>query len=506
VDDASRDLGGLPAPGTVIDGKYRLDAVIGRGGMAVVYAATQLLTHRPVAIKCLHPRVACSADVVERFLREARAATSIDHPNVVQVYDVGRIEGSFYLVMELLAGEALRDRIDRGPLPLDEALRVLVPVLGAVAAAHARGIVHRDLKPENVFLRLREDGSLRSPKVLDFGISKLTQEESMTLTGSVIGTPYYLSPEQATSSKDVGPASDVYQLGVLLFEMLTGRVPHEAPNYSALLIAILTEPPPALGALRPDLPPGVAAVVARAMAKSTSDRYPDVASFAAALAPYTDVYDEELRGRGQPAAPSPRDDSARVDALAATEARRASEVPPTRAFEAPPRDEHPRARRPRAIWLALAALMLVVGGVAGAGGASLIWPATSIEAAAGPPIAEPTGAGAEPIVPASPARLVRIESSPEAIVTIDGAPAGTTPLDVTLTDGPRTVTLIAAGHAPRELVLDPDGPAALRVDLDPIGAALPEPEAPAAHEPPHPRGGHGHTEGPRAGRLSADDF
>jgi tRNA A-37 threonylcarbamoyl transferase component Bud32 len=491
----------LPAPGMVLGGKYRVEGVIGHGGMAVVYAGTQLLTERRVAIKCLDPRIARSAEVVERFLREARAATSIDHASVVQVFDVGRADGLFYMVMELLAGETLRARLDRGRMDLEEALHVLVPVLGAVAAAHARGIVHRDLKPENVFLRRREDGSLRGAKVLDFGISKLSAEESLTLTGTVLGTPYYLSPEQA-SAGTTGPASDVYQLGALLYEMLGGRVPFDADNYASLLAAILTGTPVPLATLRPDLPPAIGAIVARAMARSTAERYPDVASFARDLAPFTDASDEALA--------MPRAVPHTVRGRAAVGSSEVDAMAPTLVLEAHVHDEPaPPVPAPRRGLLLLAVFALLAGIATTLGVGMLLMP----------PSAEPAGPAAapEPIPSQPPAGTgvfqVTVVSTPEASVTVDGAPLGTTPAVVSIPPlGARVVELQAAGHAPREVVVRAGGPTRVEVTLDPIGVAAPEPAPTAPREraarPPRDttRPARPAQPQPRAGSLSADDF
>jgi serine/threonine-protein kinase len=272
----------LPTPGTVVDDKYEIEALIGQGGMAAVYRARHRFSHRTVAIKWLLPRVARDPSIVERFLREARAASSLEHPAVVAVLDVGRWNDGYYLVMEHLVGETLRQRLARGPLALEEALAVVMPLLGALASAHAKGIVHRDIKPENVFLKRHEDGHV-TPKLLDFGISKLSAEQSLTLTGAVIGTPDYLAPEQITSSKDIDARTDVYQLGVLLYELLGGRMPFVRPSYEALLVAILSDEPTPLATLRPDLPPAIVRTIARAMAREQTARHPDVTALAREL-------------------------------------------------------------------------------------------------------------------------------------------------------------------------------------------------------------------------------
>jgi len=269
----------LPTVGTVLDDKYEIDGFLGQGGMAAVFRAKHRYTLRTVAIKVLLPSIARDATVVERFLREARAVSALDHPAAVTVLDVGRTANGHYLVMEYLEGETLRARLARGPLPVDEALTILEPLVHAVAAAHARGIVHRDIKPDNVFLRRTEDGGV-APKLLDFGISKLSDAQALTLTGAVIGTPEYLAPEQVIDSSRTGPPTDVYQLGVMLYEMLTGVSPFSRHNYEAQLAAILTEEAPRLSTLRPDLGIEIEGIVTRAMRRDLATRTPDARSLA----------------------------------------------------------------------------------------------------------------------------------------------------------------------------------------------------------------------------------
>ncbi|CAG1773183.1 partial Serine/threonine-protein kinase PknA, partial [uncultured bacterium] len=214
-----------PAIGTTIAGRYRLEALLGKGGMGVVYRAVHVATGRKVAVKLL----ARDADEAasQRFLREARIAASLSHPNLVQVIDVGRTEQEqMYLVLELLEGEPLSAHLRRkGPMRPEDALDTLVPILDALAALHAAGVMHRDVKPSNIFLSL--DGSSRVvPKLLDLGISKhVNPEEALTQTGMMMGTPHYMSPEQARGADEVGVGVDVWAMGVVLFEVLTGQRP-----------------------------------------------------------------------------------------------------------------------------------------------------------------------------------------------------------------------------------------------------------------------------------------
>ena len=283
----------MPRAGDVVAGKYRIEDVIGEGGMGAVYAATHTLTGKRVALKWMLPELAADEGAVQRFIREAQAAGRIDHPNVVDVYDVGEHDGSTFLVMEYLQGETLTAAFNRGGLETRHIIQLLIPAMRGVAAAHKTGVVHRDLKPDNVFLCRSGDGSYREPKVLDFGISKVSAGDGqlnprLTRTGAVMGTPYYMSPEQVRGSSDVDQRTDVYAFGVILYEALTGRVPFDANAYSALILEIATGTPKRLRELRPDLPKGLEDVVLKAMARDPADRYRDVDSLARALEPFAE--------------------------------------------------------------------------------------------------------------------------------------------------------------------------------------------------------------------------
>jgi serine/threonine-protein kinase len=283
----------MPRAGDVVAGKYRIEEVIGEGGMGAVYAATHTLTGKRVALKWMLPELAADEGAVQRFIREAQAAGRIDHPNVVDVYDVGEHDGSTFLVMEYLQGETLTAAFHRGGLEARHIIQLLIPAMRGVAAAHRTGVVHRDLKPDNVFLCRSVDGSYREPKVLDFGISKVSPGEGqlnprLTRTGAVMGTPYYMSPEQIRGAAEVDQRTDVYAFGVILYEALTGRVPFDANAYSALVLEIATGTPKRPRELRPELPRGLEDVVLKAMARDPYDRYQDVESLARALEPFSE--------------------------------------------------------------------------------------------------------------------------------------------------------------------------------------------------------------------------
>ncbi|MCC6646142.1 MAG: serine/threonine protein kinase [Polyangiaceae bacterium] len=273
--------------GRVLGDKYGVTALIGEGGMGAVYEAEHLTIGRHVALKVLHPKNARRPDAVQRFHHEARVAGSIGHPNICEIYDVGRLpDGTPFLVMERLFGEGLSDRIAReGALPFLDVIEIVVQVLSALVAAHAKGVIHRDIKPENIFLSART-GMPPMVKLLDFGISKVEKEEELhlTRTGMVMGTPFYMAPEQARGDRTIDHRIDLYATGALLYESLTGRRPFTAPNYNALLVQILSGTPRPLRELRPALPARFEAITAKALAKSRDDRYASAEEFLRELA------------------------------------------------------------------------------------------------------------------------------------------------------------------------------------------------------------------------------
>ena len=262
-------------PDEVVDGRYRLIERIGSGGMADVWRARDTDLDRDVAIKVLHENYARDKEFVERFRREASAAAGLQHQNVVSVYDRGSWEDTYYIAMELIEGSALRDLINRG-LDVGESIEVTRQVLAAAGFAHSRGIVHRDLKPMNVLID--REGRIR---VTDFGIARAGDSE-ITRTGSVMGTAQYISPEQA-QGMDVGPTSDIYSIGIVLFEMLTGRVPFNGENAVAIAMKQVTEEPPLPSSLNPAVGPALDAVVMRALAKDPAQRFQSAAEMTAAL-------------------------------------------------------------------------------------------------------------------------------------------------------------------------------------------------------------------------------
>ena len=285
------DSKGVPQPGDVIADKYRVEREIGSGGMGTVFEVTHLVTHRRFAIKWLDPALATSAEATQRFIREAQIAGSFDHPNVVEVYDLGILNGAYFMLMELLEGESLAARIVReGPIHPRDAFDVMFPCLKAVAAAHVAGIIHRDLKPANIFLCHATSDSPATVKVLDFGISKLianspTVDPMRTKTGAIMGTPHYMAPEQMRG-QHIDQRVDIYALGVTLYEVLSGRRPFDANSYPELVLKIVGDPVVPLDRLVPGLPRGLSSVVARAMARDPADRFANVHALLSALAPF----------------------------------------------------------------------------------------------------------------------------------------------------------------------------------------------------------------------------
>ena len=275
--------------------KYRIEKRIGQGGMGAVYAAVNEALAKRVAIKVLLPEVAKSKEAANRFINEARASDRITGEHVARVFDVGQTrEGLSYMVLEFLDGEDVSQMLEtRGaPTPIAEAVDIVLEALEAIAEAHAMGIVHRDLKPGNLFLARKANGA-RTVKVLDFGISKATNpfalgnsDHALTSTRSMLGSPLYMSPEQLRSSKNVDRRSDIWALGVILYEMLGGVVPFNGDTLGELFVAILEQPVVPVGHRRPEVPPALADVVHRCLERDPARRVQDAAELAQLLAPF----------------------------------------------------------------------------------------------------------------------------------------------------------------------------------------------------------------------------
>ena len=253
--------------GELIADRYELHELVGSGGMSNVFRAHDRLLERSVAIKVLHEHYSTDEDYVERFRREARSVAQLAHPNIVTVIDRGEEDGRQYIVFEYVEGENLKGLLSHGALPVDEALRYGLQIAGALDFAHKRGLVHRDVKPQNVLLT--EEGE---PKVTDFGIARSVDVQSVTQSGTVVGTSDYIAPEQARGEQ-VDPRTDIYSLGVVLYELLTGEVPYSGDNFVAVAMQHLHEPVPSVLDRRRDVPVRLDLAVQRAMAKDPADRF-----------------------------------------------------------------------------------------------------------------------------------------------------------------------------------------------------------------------------------------
>ena len=282
----------LPLENEVLADKYRVERVVGRGGMGIVLAAWHLALDQRVALKCLQPELAQNSESAERFLREARAAAKIKSEHGVRVLDVGNFEdGLPYMVMEFLDGRDFSDELrDRGPLPVEECMNYALQAIEAVAEAHSLGIVHRDLKPENLFLARQPDGT-RRVKVLDFGISKSmvigsADNRSLTQSSTIMGSPLYMSPEQMRAPRTVDARTDIWSLGAIIYELLSGHPPYVADTLPQLCAKMLESDPAPLRAVRADVDPELERTVTRCLARNVNERWQSMGELAQALLPY----------------------------------------------------------------------------------------------------------------------------------------------------------------------------------------------------------------------------
>jgi hypothetical protein len=454
------------AAGDLLGGKYRIGARLGEGGMGAVFAAENIDIGRRVAIKVLHPDYASDQDLAARFRQEARAAAAIGHPGIVDVLDLGVTEsGSTYIVMERLDGETLGGRVAReGRLPVAEAVRVVDAVLDALAAAHAAGIIHRDLKPDNVFLPAR--GPVAA-KLLDFGISKFAGGDgdvALTQSGVVMGTPLYMSPEQARGERAIGAATDIYAVGAILYEALAGRPPFHGRSYNEVIARVMMEPHPPLGSKRPETPPALCALVDAMLAKDPAERPAGADSARRAL----------RRIAGLDGAPPE------------------AELRVTRGSD---------AQRPRRRAL-IAAMVACASALAGGAAAWIHWGRPAAIATQAPPQAAPPGGAALPAAVAAPAApinppaaeavvdpavaqvTVTLEAEPSrARWSLDGIPLDGNPARATRDNrSTHTATATAPGYASESVLVRFDHPhderLALRPRPAPHGHAAPRVESP----------------------------
>jgi serine/threonine-protein kinase len=496
----------MPRVGDVIAGKYTIEQLIGVGGMGAVFSALHKFTGKRVALKWMLPELARDSDAVQRFMREAHASGRINHPNVVDVYDVGQHEDSFFLVMEYLHGEPLTSALNRRDMTPSETLELLLPAMRGVAAAHRQGVVHRDLKPDNIFLSYEEDGVRRQPKVLDFGISKLSNDGSgidmrLTRTGAVVGTPYYMSPEQIRGLAGLDKRADIYSFGVILYESLTGRVPFHADTYGALVLEIATGTAPPPHELVPGLPVELAMIVMRAMAREAGQRFQDMESLVRALEPYAGPQAVRMERRDPT--------GAAID-LEATRISAPIRTPrPASIMTRGPASGSPRitstpfaaevAEQPRRFGLTSGPVLFVVAAIAIVGG---IWFFTREPEAAAPeqvvippsyrenprPIASPATAATAPVLPPT------TPISAPTVVPVTPAPAPTLHAADTTNE--------AAALAERNL--HPKPLAAAHKRNPQRLPSPPEAEAPVPAQAPAPTPPRNKT--PRSGTLTVDEF
>ncbi len=476
VTDESEDL----IAGTVLGDRYRIVRKLGEGGMGAVYEGEHTLIKRRVAIKCLHARYAREAKMAIRFKREAMAATAIGHPNIVECTDMGRTpDGSLFMVLELLQGTDWARELDRtGPQPLSRVVHILSQVCDAVGAAHDKGIVHRDLKPENIFL-IRRGSDSDFVKVLDFGISKFVRleddvaetQKKLTRTGTAIGTPLYMSPEQIQGSRAVDHRTDIYSLGVILFQALTSRLPYEADSHARLLVQALTEEPASIERYRMDLPTELNTLISRMLARDPARRPAGCADVKAALAAFAAHDNVPVMVNG--GAPTTTEHS-----LASTEiATPVSGIRPTR--ETPPatdpedapassatsssREVAPRsARREAALWGAASSALVAVIAIGAVWWFSARQPPAPQVA---PPAAIETSEREEP-------------SPPQEVAN--------QPIDLPQTRAPQASELLDAGALPRSAVDRPIRRVRLRESIAapaPVVESNPSPSPPPTARP-----------------------
>jgi len=379
-------------------GKYRIVAMIAEGGMGEVYQAEHTVMNKRVAIKRIRPGLSEKTRATERLLQEARAASRIHHPNVVDIYDVAREGDSVYLVMEFLEGEPLSALLGRGNLPMHRLIALLLPAMRGVLAAHRQGVVHRDIKPDNIFLTRVEDSQEPLPKVLDFGVSKLDprggEQLALTRSGGTVGTPLYMAYEQLRGSKTIDGRADVYAFGVILYEALTGRLPHAAESYPELIFRVTTCPLVPARQHNADIPGPLDRIVSWALAREAEERISldalirELEPFATETGFRADMETPEIPSTPAPARRPSDDDELAHDTTALASGLRGSEH--ISAVRAP-------LRTPRRRALALGALLVLLA-------ALVVWRSRGAETLL-PRLAVPDDAVASPaIIPSSLAR------------------------------------------------------------------------------------------------------
>lgn len=440
-----------PLIGATVQDRYRVVRKLGEGGMGRVYEAEHLLVKRRVAVKCLHGQYASRPDVLQRFLREAQAASTIGNEHIVDVLDMGRMpDGAPFMAMEFLAGKDLGEAIAcDGAFTVGRISRIIQQVCAAVQAAHDKGIVHRDLKPENIFL-VRRGEDRDYVKVLDFGIAKFLHDaggDLRTGTGVMIGTATFMAPEQMEGAKDVDHRADLYALGVILFAGLASRVPFQSESIARLAYDVCMIPAPDVRTFRPDVPADLAAIVAKLLEKSREDRIQTARELAAAIVPFSMIEDAPVVLEGER---SPVD--ALGGTLASNPSSRLSMVSRVTAPGASAIRSRGYARRPIYILSALLGAVAVGGVVLSRfrhGATRLVQSeavATVVPVAASAPAPTPISVPPEPVSERTVNVYIRIEPE-SATLLVDGQPVAN-PWDVELpvSDHPRRVEAFADGY------------------------------------------------------------
>jgi eukaryotic-like serine/threonine-protein kinase len=447
-------------PGQILADKYRIVRQIGQGGMGAVFEGENFRIHRRIAIKTLHAQVAGKADVLQRFEREAQAAGRIGSEHIVEVLDMGDLpDGSRFMVMEFLSGSTLGERIvQSGKIRARDLARPLAELLDGLGRAHAAGIIHRDLKPANVFLLDSKPGQPDFVKILDFGVSKFNvlnaDEMSMTRTGAVMGTPYYMSPEQAKGARAIDTRSDLYSVGVIMYEAVTGQVPFNAETFNELIFKIALDSPPPAESFVPNLDPGFGAIMRKAMAREPEARFQSAEEMRAAVLAWVAECDQ--RERGQAMGPTGSLGGTVVMAAPSGPAAAAVEpVPPpprsaaSRNLALTPAPLQPNSKRGTGLVVALAVLALLL-----LGGTILVYAQMSPKT---PPSAAPSSrtssapVSTQPIQPPNPSQETsEPTSAPPA--TSDPSISATTPsakASVTATSSfPTSATARPTGTSP----------------------------------------------------------
>jgi serine/threonine-protein kinase len=509
------------APGEVIAGKYRIEREIGRGGMGIVFAAQHVDLDQPVAVKILHEYAAYDQDAVARLLREARAAARITSNHVVRVMDVGALpDGGAYITMELLDGHDLADILrEHGPLSIDDAVDYLVEACDAVAAAHAAGIVHRDLKPANLFVSQTPDGTSEI-KVLDFGVSKVVPKSGeaeapgvLTQTGQIFGSPNYMSPEQLRSATDVDGRTDIWALGVVFYELVSGKLPFGGTSMADVLAAVVRDPPAPLSKVCPEVPPELEQIIARCLEKEAGDRFETVVELANALAPFASDEKQALVARlkrvvavrvmaqSRPGAselfPTPsrsftKDKQYTPNMVAVERGSRGGSSRVNTAAPAPVATKPTRA----VLWGIVGLSVVGIGLVATRAAHSVAPPAVQGVSASGAGLPVPSVLPATP-EPMPSAQVVRPSESAPIVAELsakvkfefttkpasvqvfrDNKLLGSTPLTMEFDRSRTSVKLMfnAWGYRPQEVTIVPDGDRTMVIELIPAGAVGPKPK------------------------------